>query len=62
MAVNGFSLISDYAKMTALAKNNPEALLTFSPQSTIYALALMVTGTGMIIGGGVGITRALTKQ
>lgn len=62
IAFNSVSLIFDYVKMAALAKTNPEALLSFSPQSTIYALVTMVTGIGMIIGGGVGITRALTKQ
>ena len=62
LALNGANSISDYAKLAAHAKTNPEVLLNASAQGAVYALATIFTGMGMIIGGGFGIARALSNQ
>ena len=62
MTLNGASVISDYAKLAVFARTNPEALFTISPQAIFFALIATVTGTGMIVGGGYGVGRALTNR
>lgn len=62
MMLNGASVLSDYAKLAAFARTNPEALFAMSPQAIFFALMATVTGIGMIIGGGYGVGRTLTDR
>jgi len=62
MALNGVAAIADYAKLAAFARTNPGVLLNVSPQGIVFALAASVTGLGMIIGGGYGVSRAIVNH
>jgi hypothetical protein len=62
MALNGVTAIADYAKLAAFARTNPSVLLNVSPQGIVFALAASVTGLGMIIGGGYGVSRAIINH
>ena len=62
MALAGGSTLADYAKIAVFARTNPEVLLSISPEFIFFALTQTVTGIGMIVGGGYGISRAITDH
>jgi len=62
MAINGASIISEYAKLVVLAENNPEVLLNIAPQGSFFGVTAIIIGIGMIIGGGFGIARSVSER